>query len=327
MKYPTIMKNKLYILGLAALMLLSAGCMFKIMHWPGAGIMITLGIFSLAFAFVPAAFVSNFSIEANKSQKMLYIVTAIVLMINFAGALFKIMHWPGAGIMISISLPLPFVVILPLYLFYKRKEGEINYKNFLAVVFFFAYFAAINALLALNVTKNLITSYVNTAISIHQNTEVLNKYSQFIVRTDSLISKEKIQIKFTSDSICNEIDRLVDLLIKNQPNSKGLLYSPNGKPNLMMLEYKDIPVGEWAKEKLTQLKSNIVAYAAVLSTNKPVEQEVKENLNLMLNCSNINDDSWENEFIKDKIIVSSIEKLYLLKHQVRLAEWQALSNF
>jgi hypothetical protein len=33
------------------------------------------------------------------------------------GALFKIMHWPGAGIFLMVALPFPFLVFLPVYLY------------------------------------------------------------------------------------------------------------------------------------------------------------------------------------------------------------------
>jgi hypothetical protein len=320
------MKNKIYFLGLAAVMLLSAGCMFKIMHWAGAGIMITLGVFLLGFAFIPAALISNFKAEVNKSQKILYYITAIVLTINLIGALFKIMHWPGASILLFIGIPLPFVLILPLYIFNKRKESEINYKNFLAVIFLFAYFAAISALLALNIQKDVINGYVNTAISIDQNTQVVTEHCQTLIQTDSVSkSKDAIQLASYANDLCNEIDSLVGVISVGSPDYSGKLVS-NGKPNLWMIENKEGGVGDWMKDSFTKLKTNIITYKTVLSLKTQGNKEMVSQFDLLLNTGKTNEDTWENEFIKDKIIVSGIEKLVLLKHQVRMAEWQALSE-
>jgi hypothetical protein len=320
------MKNKIYFLGLASVMLLSLGCMFKIMHWAGAGIMITLGVVLLCFAFIPAALISNFKAEVNKSQKTLYYITALVLTINLIGALFKIMHWPGASILLFIGIPLPFVLILPLYIFNKRNESEINYKNFLAVIFLFAYFAAISALLALNITKNVINGYVNTAISIDQKTQAITAHCQLLIQSDSVSkSKNAMQLASYANDLCNEIDSLVGVISFGLPDHSGKLVS-NGNPNLWMIENKEGGVGDWMKDSFTKLKTNIIAYKTVLSLKNIGNKDLSTQFDLLLNTGKTNDDSWENEFIKDKTKVSGIEKLYLLKHQVRLAEWQALSE-
>ncbi len=49
--------------------------------------------------------------------------------------LFKIMHWPGAGYVLRVSLPFPFVVFLPVFLAAASKNRNFNIYNTIAVLF------------------------------------------------------------------------------------------------------------------------------------------------------------------------------------------------
>ena len=48
-----IMKKSMYILGFIATVLLTTSILFKLMHWPGTGVLITLGAFMLIFVLLP----------------------------------------------------------------------------------------------------------------------------------------------------------------------------------------------------------------------------------------------------------------------------------
>ena len=50
------MKNTLNLLGFIATFMLSTGIMFKIMHWPFAGIILFSGFIVLNFGFLPLYF-------------------------------------------------------------------------------------------------------------------------------------------------------------------------------------------------------------------------------------------------------------------------------
>lgn len=325
------MKNKIYYLGLAAALLITAGCMFKIMYWPGAGLGIALGMVILCFAFIPAAFISSYFSGNNKSQKFFYIITAMVFIINFISALFKIMHWPGANLLLIISLPLPFILILPVYLINNRDEKEINYKNFLAIVFFFAYFAAISALMALSVSRNVIEGYVQSAIRIEQETDVMTSQCHYLyskIQADKNVEKTNLtaiqQAIDYSDKVCLEIDNLVKGLIMRQPQNKGNLFVENGKPDLWQIEFKEASIGIGIEDSLSVLKSDLNGFKDLLSKIK-LKSNSSKLWEELVNTDENSDESWEYSFIKNKIVVSGIEKLYLLKHQVRLAEWEVMS--
>lgn len=54
------MKRAVYLIGFLASFLLSTGFMFKIMHWPGASIMMVLGFILLNIGFLPMYFYDKY---------------------------------------------------------------------------------------------------------------------------------------------------------------------------------------------------------------------------------------------------------------------------
>ena len=94
------MKKLIYISGIISAYYITFGSSFKIQHWPGAGVLLSISITFFALFFIPAALLNNFKHE--KKNAYLYISIFITLLINFAAALFKIhalarCRYPGYG--------------------------------------------------------------------------------------------------------------------------------------------------------------------------------------------------------------------------------------
>ncbi|HEU4716483.1 MAG TPA: hypothetical protein VFU15_01565 [Bacteroidia bacterium] len=114
-KYLKPMKKLMYISGAFASIALLAGAFFKIQHWPGAGILLVSGTLVLTFFFLPFIFYLQFKEQTEKKGKVITAIGMLTAIMLCAGALFKIMHWPGTIVMI-VGFALLFVVFLPLYL-------------------------------------------------------------------------------------------------------------------------------------------------------------------------------------------------------------------
>ncbi|HUX94441.1 MAG TPA: hypothetical protein VMV47_01805 [Bacteroidales bacterium] len=150
------MKQKIYILGLITTVIIILGTLFKINHWPGAAIMIISGMVTLVLIFIPLALRNNFRTEGNRQHPGLYIVIWITCFVVFGGMLFKIMHWPGAGVALSLALPFPYVFFLPIYLVVTSRIKDYDINNTVNVLFLLAVISVFSALLALNVSREMI---------------------------------------------------------------------------------------------------------------------------------------------------------------------------
>lgn len=162
------MKQKLYILGMISAIIISTGVSFKIEHWPAAGIMITLGTLLLVLIFFPAALINNYKAEGNSQNRLLYIVTYITCFVVFIGILFKIMHWPNAGIALLIALPFPYIVFLPVFLIVTARNKNFNIYHTVFVLLLLAMNSVFSGLLSLNVSKETIDDSYNISRNYNQ---------------------------------------------------------------------------------------------------------------------------------------------------------------
>ena len=111
------MKRITSILGVLGGLITIMGTVFKIMHWPGAGVLLVIGIATIALLFMPAALIISLKTKKGwqeKAQSVSGFVGGCFLVLF---SMFKIMHWPGAmalfilGVFIMIFIFTPFVFI------------------------------------------------------------------------------------------------------------------------------------------------------------------------------------------------------------------------
>lgn len=113
--YQNVMKKFAYITGAIASISLVAGALFKLQHWPGANFLLLIGTLTLSMFFIPYFFYVNLKEQTEKKNKVIAAFGLITALFLCAGALFKLMHWPGAIIMIG-GFGLFFLIFLPLYI-------------------------------------------------------------------------------------------------------------------------------------------------------------------------------------------------------------------
>ena len=147
------MRQKLFIFGIVTTMVVIAGTIFKINHWPGAGKLLLAGLATLVLIFLPLALRNHYNAEKNRQTLLLHIVTWLTCFIVFTSMLFKIQHWPFAGILMTIALPFPYVVFLPVFLITTSKDKNFNIYNTVFVLFLVAAISVLSALLGLNFIK------------------------------------------------------------------------------------------------------------------------------------------------------------------------------
>ena len=201
------MKQKIYILGLISAIIISTGVIFKIEHWPAAQIMITAGTLLLVLFFFPAALINNYKAEGNSQNRLLYFVTYITCFVVFIGILFKIMHWPYAGIALLIALPFPYIVFLPVFLIVTSKNKNFNIYNTVFVLLLLAMNSVFSGLLSLNVSKETI----DDSYSISRN---YNKVGAALVQLPVIVNESAINRKI--DEIVKITNDYQDLILKHE---------------------------------------------------------------------------------------------------------------
>lgn len=112
----------LFISAFLASSLYVAGIIFKVQHWPGAPILISAGILSALFLFVPAGVHSMLRNDDRRVPAWIIIWGGISAAIFGAGYLLKIMHWPGASLLILSGITLFAILVVPSYIWHRSKN-------------------------------------------------------------------------------------------------------------------------------------------------------------------------------------------------------------
>jgi hypothetical protein len=127
------MKKLMKISGVAGTIMLGFAAIFKINHWPMAGMLITLGAFVLSFLFLPSSLVVLWK-ETKSQKKLILYISAFLSGVAFIfGMLFKIQHWPGANIIILAGLVTGAFLFVPSLLIQLFNDNEKKHKRFLYV--------------------------------------------------------------------------------------------------------------------------------------------------------------------------------------------------
>lgn len=226
------MKQKIYMLGLATVILISLGILFKLNHWAGAGIMLTLGITVLVLVFTPAALVNSYKADAEKGKGLLYFVTWLTVLVVFAAMLFKIQHWPWAGVLMMISIPFPFVVFLPVFLISVKGRKDQSIYDTVSVLILLMIVSCFTVLLGLNVSKDRIIGSLGLMSNYNRSEEVLDNLK---IRQESpvagkindllVMSEEYRQLYLASSGISPDAgntdeEELQRLLLYREPSGR-----------------------------------------------------------------------------------------------------------
>jgi hypothetical protein len=210
------MKQKIYILGIVTSMIMVTGAMFKVNHWPGAGILLTIGAFLLVFLFLPLALFNHFRVHGNAQNRLLYIVIWVTCLVIFSGMHFKIMHWPYAGHILMIAIPFPFVVFLPVWLYVTSKIKNFDINNTIYILFLLVMQAVFSALLSLNVTRERINAsleFSGNLYSLNHNIETLPAIP------------DRSAMSLAADEVIKHIDECRQLLFERTGISRENLLS------------------------------------------------------------------------------------------------------
>lgn len=127
-KHYYAMKRTMIISGALSALTFVLGSFFKIMHWPGAGVMLCLAVLVFCFGFLPILFVLKTKESISSRDKIvLFIATLFGIIVSLA-SLFKVQHWPGANMLWISALSILVFLFLPIYYLtgIRNPEAKLN---------------------------------------------------------------------------------------------------------------------------------------------------------------------------------------------------------
>lgn len=129
------MKRILKISGIISIILMLMGATFKMMHWPGAGIMLILGFVFFSLVFIPLNIVLKFVDDKERSNRIIMTIGMLTASIATLGVLFKIMHYSLANVFMLSSLLVFVTIFIPVYFIVNFKNPETKFNAIINTTF------------------------------------------------------------------------------------------------------------------------------------------------------------------------------------------------
>ncbi len=322
------MKKSVYISGIISIITMMLGCMFKVMHWPGASILLVSSVFLFSFIFLPLGLKNNYDLMPFKKYKTLHIISFIVFFICIMGVLFKVMHWPGASVFLLLGILLPFVLFFPAYLYYTRDEEKAGNKNFLGIVLGLTFLAVFSVFLALTVSKQVVSSavssvnlYDNEANYYHSNKESKNQISQSANDLYNYVNDLKCQLlSAAGENMCNG----------NTPNAN---YKPEEIAGLDNREaVRFVFLSDEGPKGSSHLKEKIDTFRNVVLSDKNIPPELSELVSQLFYTGDkdiygvfAEGSAWEQREFNNYSVAFMLDFLARIQSNVRLIEGEMIN--
>ena len=124
------MKQITKVFGILSSILILAGVIFKTLHWPGAAIILLLGIVAFAAIYAILLFVERQKEAKTAIAKTSNVFVLLAMVLISVGFLFKSMHWPGAGVLIYVS-NIALLALIPIkYIQACKNDNEQKKQNY-----------------------------------------------------------------------------------------------------------------------------------------------------------------------------------------------------
>jgi cation transport ATPase len=109
------MKNTMKLSGVAGMALMAFGALFKIQHYTGSAVLITLGFVLMIAVFFPISMMVMRKESSQLKRPIIYLSALTGGIAVMMAVLLKVMHWPGANVMFIAGYGLTGIVFLPFF--------------------------------------------------------------------------------------------------------------------------------------------------------------------------------------------------------------------
>lgn len=107
------MKKITSIIGIVGGIITMFATLFKLLHWPGAGMLITVGIILVSLFYLPLSLITNLREKELLRDRITIVGGFLGGSVLSLSALFKIMHWPGFSMLFIVGALLLIIIYLP----------------------------------------------------------------------------------------------------------------------------------------------------------------------------------------------------------------------
>lgn len=204
-KHYYAMKKTMNTVGMIASIGIVLGAIFRFQHWPGANVMLVLGVILFSFVFLPIMFTLKLRESKEKRDKLILFVGCATGVLFIIASMFKLMHWPGANVLLGSAALCLFFIFVPMYLFTGLRNADTKVNTVVNTVLIIA---GSGLLMSLSnnrsVTKVAIEAMRNSNIRIMEKIKKVEQQNALVINdslpadikyylTESRLTKEYVQ--------------------------------------------------------------------------------------------------------------------------------------
>lgn len=310
------------------------GAILKIMHLPGANVVLLFSIFIISFIFLPIYFLVKTKEVKVVKDKFLFGFGVLFGILFCISTLFKMLHWPGATILWLTSLVVLFFLFLPVFFFSGIRNPETKLNTMLSSIM-----VLIAGGMVFTMTSLYGTKFKEEAIEIANSH--LGKVKTFTMTMNSdikeidTIGSQSSILKSNAKSAISKIDAVKKGLFTHLSNGKNLTevkllkeYYNNiqSMNNYFFKDYTSTPENDQPKEVLVNLKKELKNFKSFIDqTYSPSKSEIL-NLNDQIRTFDgrkVKTD-WEHIYFSATPFETIVRNLNQLEIDIRLIEASCL---
>ncbi len=243
-----------------------AGVIFKIQHWPGSAIVLTLGILIAILLFLPTVVSKVINNTDRTIPGWIFISGAIMVALYAAGFLCKIMHWPGASFLLITGIALLVGLVIPAYTYHRWKDADSVSLEAVFIIFLGVMFIVPSVMISLDTSKNFERFFVATAALDNRNLEYRVSRNEDLVSSYDFNEVPEMAglISITAD-IMADIDGIENKVLSSFGEKKLEFYKGEGNLQDQIFNYDNTRnVFETEEVLLTKLKTDLEQYTGMI---------------------------------------------------------------
>lgn len=310
------------------------GILFKVMHWPGASMLLLVGWTILLGAFIPLLLFSKLKEEISSGEKRIYVLGAFAMILFELATMFKVMHWPGAGPLLIVGSTLLVALFLPMYTSKQIKAGKMNPGKFVFVITLTMYAVALTFLLAMNVQGPVLERFVGDTTDNKNIISYFEKKNQRLanqIQTDSTSQvkytvEAKAQAQKTREvindlrlSLVKEVENTDAATAANLINNPALIIRKDNFDigNKILLDQAEGNNAAALKKELEQFKS---VSLKCCEGNSVLEQKINGLFNTANDEAYGMPRTWEERTFRNCMLITTLSRLHSIEKNILLTE-------
>ena len=327
------MKNALRVVGLIVFPMVLFGALFKIQHWPGASILLILGLSSVSIGFAPVFMGYVVQTSKDSMEKAGGLGLGLSMMVLSIGLLFKVQHYPGASIMMILGTLALCGAIIPIMIS-SFKNGALGNLLLWIVVGT----SGLMVVLAVNVSKEVLQAFTITEYRSNIGNEALRFSLE--QKTSSSNNPQVLEVHARSMSLYNHINATKGKLADEADQNPSGTFATSGYDSRFVMNKDNQEVGTWILSvggygprdefSADSLLANLEEYRDFTLGIMGPETEgyaVVEELFSYPNMMNYGIEmDWADAMFYHQPLVSNFQTLTLLQHNILIAESLVLAD-